>query len=54
MTNKPLFQIRNVGRMWRVLCDGRVVAFACTYGRAQQRASELSRNQIVHPIHPQH
>lgn len=51
MTNKPLFQIRNVGRMWRVLQDGRVVAFASTYQRAMARHAELSRNQIVTPIH---
>ena len=50
MTNKPLFQIRNAGRMWRVLQDGRVVAFACTYTLAQARHAELSRNQIVTPI----
>lgn len=41
MNRAPLIQIRNSGRMWQIMLNGTVRAFACTYRAAQTRAIEL-------------
>lgn len=42
MNRASLIQIRNAGRMWQVLLNRKVYAFACTYRAAQVRATELA------------
>ncbi|MNR65160.1 hypothetical protein D3C85_1880820 [compost metagenome] len=45
---QPTLQIRNAGRMWRVIQGERVLAFARTYAHAKARAADLERQPTHH------